>query len=253
MTVPSSAIPPLANGQCQVWWTNPAPQHEVLASLLDAAEQERRARFRAMEDRARYLATHALARLVLAAHAGIPAQDLRFTNVCRHCGALHGKPQLSEGSGSLDFSLAHSGERVVVAVARGAVVGVDVEHLRPLRNGAWLARKLLSPDEWPAFDALPEAAHDAALFRYWTRKEALLKATGHGIAVRTSTITVTGPTQPPALIAWTDERQLDETVALHDLDPGADHIACLAMLGGRLAVTEFDAGALFAQAAADQS
>jgi 4'-phosphopantetheinyl transferase len=243
-------IPPLAEKQCQVWWAAPIPDHAALAPLLDAGEQERWSRFVGKEDRARYLSAHALARVVLAAHAGIPAGELRFTNVCRHCGALHGKPQLAQGDGTLDFSLAHSGKRVVIAVARGAVIGVDVEHLRTLRNGEWLARKLLSEGEKPAFDAVPSAERDAALFRYWTRKEALLKATGHGIAVRPARLTVTGPTEPAALIAWSDERPLDAPVALHDLHAGAEHTACLAMLGERLDIAEADADVLLSEMAA---
>ena len=228
------------------------PRHRRLADLLDAGERERMACFAGEEDQARYLTSHALARIVLAVHAGIPAADLRFTNVCWHCGGPHGKPRLQQEGGSLDFSLAHSGQRVVLAIARSATVGVDVEHARrPIRDVDRLARAVLSEAEQPVIEELPQAERHAALLRYWTRKEALLKATGHGLAVRPSSLTVTGPADAPALVAWTAERPLDDLpVALHDLHPGVDHVGCLAMLGPRLEVMERDATGLLADAVA---
>ena len=77
----------------------------------------------------------------------------------------HGKPSV-EG---VEFSLAHSGDVGVVAVADRAV-GVDVEVPRRIGRPEGIARRLGVTD-----DTGPEE-----LLRLWTRTEALVKATGDG-------------------------------------------------------------------------
>jgi 4'-phosphopantetheinyl transferase len=242
----SVTVPSLRAGECQVWWASPAAGQGALLPLLDAGEHARWSRFRRDEDRARYLAAHALARVVLAGHVGTPAAELCFSSLCRHCGGTdHGKPRLC-AAGGIEFSLSHSGQRVVLAVARDAAVGVDVERLDSRRDVAGLIRAVLSAAEQRAVAAVPEAASALTLLRYWTRKEALLKATGDGLAVDPATITVTPPDAPPALVAWSATPALEADAHLFDLNPGPGHVASLAVLGPRLAVVERGADGLLA-------
>ncbi|HWG80304.1 MAG TPA: 4'-phosphopantetheinyl transferase superfamily protein [Stellaceae bacterium] len=243
----SAVVPPLRAGECQVWWARPAAGRRSLLALLDAGERGRCARFHRDADRARYLAAHALARLVLAGHLGIPAPALSFRATCRQCGASdHGKPRLRIAGAGLEFSLSHSGARVVLAVARDAPVGVDVERLNAERDFAALVPAVLSAAEQPAVAALPAAERAGAVLRYWTRKEALLKATGDGLGVAPAALTVTPPDVPPALVAWEAAPPLDAAAHLFDLSPGPGHVASLAVLGPRLAVVERDGDPLLA-------
>jgi 4'-phosphopantetheinyl transferase len=239
-------IPLLRAGECQVWWARPEAARDELEALLDAGERARLSRMRRAEDRARYVVSHALARVVLAAHVDAAATALGFAMACRHCGVSdHGKPRLSN-AGDIDFSLSHSGERVVLAVARGAAVGVDVERLGARRDIDALIPAVLSAAEQRVVAALPAAERALALLRYWTRKEALLKATGHGLALAPAAITVTPPDAPPALVAWEAAPPLDSQAHLFDLKPGPGHVASLAVLGPRLAIIESSADGLLA-------
>lgn len=234
-----------------MWWARPAAGARELLALLDTGERARCARFDRDDDRARYLAAHALARLVLAGHLGIPAQALTFQATCRQCGASdHGKPRLAMAGGGLEFSLSHSGARVVLAVARDAAVGVDVERLNARRDFAALMPAVLSAAEQPAVAALPDGERAAAVLRYWTRKEALLKATGDGLRVAPAALTVTPPDAPPALVAWDAAPPLDGAAHLFDLRPDPGHVASLAILGPRLAVIERDGDGLLARSSA---
>jgi len=243
----SVTVPPLRAGECQVWWASPVAGAAELLALLDAGERHRYARFLRDEDRARYLAAHALARLVLAGHLGVAAPALAFEAVCRRCGAGdHGKPRLDTAGGGIEFSLSHSGARVVLAVARDAAVGVDVERLNARRDFAALIPAVLSAAEQPSVAALPAAERAGAVLRYWTRKEALLKATGDGLSVAPAALTVTPPDAPPALVAWEAAPPLDAAAHLFDLSPGSGHVASLAILGPRLAVIERDGDGLLA-------
>jgi 4'-phosphopantetheinyl transferase len=231
----------VASSTCTVWWAAPVdPEHApALVGLLDAHERERLARFRRPGDRARYLAAHALARLVLGG-PGRAAAALTFDRTCR-CGAAHGKPVLPGGPG---FSLSHAGELVGVAVRPGGAVGLDVEQVRDLADLPAMAAHVHSPSE-RARGAAPDRA---AFFRTWTRKEALLKATGDGLATPMTAITlgVDG-----AVAEWTDAEQAGagRTAGgrwwLRDLCPAPDHPAAVAGPGERAPeVVEADGAAV---------
>lgn len=240
-------VPLLGERECQVWWARPSAALPVLLDLLDEGERARWSRFLREEDKARYLVSHAMLRLVLAAHSGIPPRDIRFSTICRYCGQSHGKPELAEGDGGLQFSLSHSGEQAVVAVCRAVPLGIDVEQAKPERDRVPLIPTVLSEAERRAIEALPRDRQDLAFLRYWTRKEALLKATGHGLAIPLTSLTVTAHDAAPELVSWTAEPPLEAPVHFVDLAAAApDHFASLAMLGGRLDVVERDAAALFA-------
>lgn len=88
--------------------------------------------------------------------------------------------------------------------------------------------------EWIADD---EELHAPALvyyevasgLRYWTRKEALLKATGAGLSIPLPDVVVTAPDDEARLMSW--DRGTDATpIHLRDLHPGPGFIACLAAL-----------------------
>jgi len=108
------------------------------------------------------------------------------------------------------------------------------------------ARSRISPPRGPAC-SLPRSgrcswrcrrARGAAFFGYWTRKEALLKATGQGLAIEPATVHVTPPGDPAALLAG-PRPLVPERVHLRDLDAGAGYAACLALLcDGAPAVVE---------------
>ena len=204
----------MASAACTVWWAAPVDPDRAptLVRLLDDHERERLTRFRRPADRARYLAAHALARLVLGG-SGRTAAALRFDRTCR-CGAAHGRPVLPGGPG---FSLSHSGDLVGVAVRPGAAVGLDVEQVRDIADLPALAAHVWSPTE-RARDGTPGPA---AFFRTWTRKEAVLKAAGDGLATPMADITLAAD---GGIVAWPDRGSW----WLRDLSPAPDHPAAVA-------------------------
>lgn len=94
-----------------------------------------------------------------------------------------GKPTLiGPVTRPLQFSLAHSGELVLVAVTGGQAVGVDVERHRPVPAAADLAERYFSPEEREYLAAQADAAAaERAFLRLWAAKEAFVKATGEGL------------------------------------------------------------------------
>ncbi|MBC7893178.1 MAG: 4'-phosphopantetheinyl transferase superfamily protein [Sphingobacteriaceae bacterium] len=78
--------------------------------------------------------------------------------------------------GRFEFSLAHTNGLVVAAGTDRGRVGVDVESVRPLEPAHFHA--FFTPAELTHIAATPDPSRE--LLRYWTRREALVKADGRG-------------------------------------------------------------------------
>lgn len=174
--------------EIQVWRANLRPSAErlrELAATLAADERERAARFHFPEHRERFIAGRGLLRELLARTLDRPAAALRFVR------GAHGKPILAgaEGAAGLCFNLSHSGNQVLYAVARRAV-GVDLESLERTVTYKDVAERICTPREWAIFQALPAERLREAFFVCWTRKEAIAKALGAGLASGLRTLDV---------------------------------------------------------------
>lgn len=152
----------------------PSSQDE---SLLDDEERARSRRFVHRVDRSRFVIAHASLRLVLARSIDVDPAAIRYDH------GPHGKPRLAPGLRRLEFNLSHSQELALLAVTRDRPVGVDVECLRVISGGVQdLSDAPFSDTERKALRALPPAERRTGFFRCWTRKEALIKATGEGLS-----------------------------------------------------------------------
>ncbi|WP_411149187.1 4'-phosphopantetheinyl transferase family protein [Streptomyces sp. A30] len=125
--------------------------------------------------RARLLGSRLLLRHVVAAVAGTEPSRV----VVGRDG--NGRPVLHRPAG-LDVGISHTAGMLVVGVARGRRIGVDVEASdRPLLAPG-LAEKFCHPEELAELSGLPPAERNLRLVRLWTLKEAYTKALGVGLA-----------------------------------------------------------------------
>jgi 4'-phosphopantetheinyl transferase len=69
-----------------------------------------------------------------------------------------------------------------VAVNWTRELGVDVEKTRPISEAGRIVRSYFTETETEHFHRLDEDARPGAFIRGWTRKEAILKAKGVGLA-----------------------------------------------------------------------
>jgi 4'-phosphopantetheinyl transferase len=239
-------VPALVRGVCQVWWArleDLRPQHDA---LLGNADRERRSRLLLAADRQRLTAAWAVARVVLGAATGMPPDRLQVDRSCPRCGAQHGKPQLTTAP-HLHLSIAHSGSCIAVAVAQGSPIGVDVEAVVRLEQGELdlLVGDTLAEEERAELARQSGESRPRAFTTYWTRKEAVLKATADGLAAPLEELVVSPPSSPPRVLRWSGQAARIGRLTLHALHPPHGFVATLAVLDGPpTQVLEADAGPL---------
>ncbi len=144
----------------------------------------------------------------------------------------YGKPEI-EGVG---FNVSHSHGLILVALCRGAEVGIDVEWMDGTIEALEIARQSFSRDEVERI-AGSEAgpARAKAFYECWTRKEALAKAHGAGLLLPLENFTVpAGPVWGRAVemmpsLGEAGERFAGGRYFLHDLDVGKNFPASLAL------------------------
>lgn len=213
---------------CEVWWASTAWMRPWHADVLSDDERARRTRLWDAGHRAQFTVAAALLRLVAAPHAARAAARVVVDRSCPRCGRHHGRPRLT--GTDLHVSISHSGGMVAVAVSRAGEVGVDVQQVedKPVHE---LSPLVLAASEAGQVDV----ARD--FFTYWTRKEALVKATGDGVAVPLGAVVVTPPGTPPRLLAYPRPGGL--VAQLRDLSPELGYVGAVAVLGpGPLVVHE---------------
>ncbi|MCD0448235.1 4'-phosphopantetheinyl transferase superfamily protein [Actinocorallia sp. API 0066] len=232
---------PLGRGEVRVWW---AVADGPARPPPDPVERRRYDALRSPEARRTFALGCALLRAVAAEHLGCAPGAVPLDRRCAGCGGPHGKPRVV-GAPWLGLSLSHDGPRAVCAVARDLALGVDLESGD---GSARLARRILSADEAASYRRCPPARRPEAIRAYWTRKEAVLKATGDGLRTPMRALTVSAPDRDPELLAWHGRSPLPPITLhrLHGVRPEANApSAVLAALGRPpSSLGEFDAAPL---------
>ena len=212
-------------------------QWDELSVLLDAGTLARASRLGVSHDRGAFIAAHALTRGTLSRYASLAPSEWRF------CSGPHGKPEIAAevDSPPLRFNLSHTRGLVAVAVGMRHSLGVDIELVDRDRLGLDLALSTFAPAECEHLLRLPVAEQTVAAFRFWTLKEAYLKATGLGLSVplKHFAFTLAGPS-----ITFT-HRMADDPARwhFHQLQPTPEHILALAVQHDDPAVLCIDARA----------
>lgn len=212
------------------------------AAVLDQNELARAGRFRFEIHRRRFVLGRAALKATLSEYLDTPAAQIQLTEGAR------GKPALAQFSrgfvsetaqiqtfydalaaGALHFNLSHTGDLGLLAVTDIAPVGVDVETLAPVEPG--LADVCFSALEQRAWAAWRSDDREAAFYRIWTRKEAILKALGDGLWQPLDAFDVSLD-EPPRLLGWRGDADAPNRWRLLHLDPCPGFVGCVALEAG---------------------
>lgn len=166
----------LHEGHVHVWrcaLDSVFPSVEGPDACLSADERTRSAQFIAPLERRRFIRSRIVLRHVLAGYHGVSASDIPLA---REAG---GRPFV-KGAERLFFSLSHSADVALIAVADVAV-GVDIERVRPISRGAEIARRIMHPETVAVLESLPQSQFEPSFLDAWTQREAHVKAVGGGL------------------------------------------------------------------------
>ena len=205
------------------------PQWKVLSE----AEQGRGLRFVRHRDRRRFVVCRGTVRMVLGQLLGIPADDVVFRS------GSGGKPELDpvehgrgpkSGKSLPRFNVTHSGDFALLALCRDRELGVDLEHRRTIAESSRIVASYFTPAECSQFLGLSESIRDVAFLRGWTRKEAILKARGVGLAgLATSFETMFGTAELGRNFTPTTPLHQVQGWSLWEAAPCEEYVAALAV------------------------
>ena len=150
-----------------------------MRTLLTDEEHARVARYHFAHHRHAALVTRALVRSALSHYADVAPTDWRFVATDA------GRPEIAapDRHPSLRFNLSHTAGLIVCAVNVTRDVGCDVESLDRKTPLDQLAERYFSPVEAAELRACAESDRAERFFRYWTLKEAYMKARGLGLRI----------------------------------------------------------------------
>jgi 4'-phosphopantetheinyl transferase len=148
------------------------PRWDERRQWLSDVERNRAGSFVRIEDALRYQRCHIGLRIILSTYSGSEPSALAIM------GGKWGKPELMNGP---RFSLTYRMDYAVVAIS-DKEVGVDIERacLTPLQQEDVVNISMSERDKELFWQPLHAPLRERSFYRYWTAKEAVLKAMGVG-------------------------------------------------------------------------
>ncbi|MBC7560746.1 MAG: 4'-phosphopantetheinyl transferase superfamily protein [Dermatophilaceae bacterium] len=198
---------------------------------LDETERGRFDRLRKVEDQRAFLTSRMLLKTMVGCLADTPPELVRLSYHCPRCGRSHGRPVVVAPHAAVRWhvSLSRTSRQVIVAATDAGPVGVDVERTAATGFEGFVGVALTNAERTEVERCAP-AAQARARAVYWARKEAVLKATGYGLAVDPAALEVSAPHLPAALTAWHAGQPQPRHVQISDLPVDDDHVAAVAVL-----------------------
>lgn len=153
--------------------------YSAYRGLLSDAESAQEPRFYFARDRRRYLVTRALVRTVLSRYApSVRPNEWEFTT------NAYGRPHVVNAAGrDLTFNISHTRSLIVLGIANGRELGVDVENVVERKACIEVADHFFAPVEVADLAQLPPHQQQFRFFEYWTFKESYIKARGMGLSL----------------------------------------------------------------------
>ncbi|MEO1433839.1 MAG: 4'-phosphopantetheinyl transferase superfamily protein, partial [Cyanobacteria bacterium J06633_8] len=156
---------------------NVKPLLEDFTQILAEDELVRARRFHFEQHQQRFIAARGILRNILGHYLNIEPSKIKFGYEPR------GKPFLDENCNqiNLKFNVSHSQNFALYAIGLNNSIGVDLESINSKTDVVSLAQRFFSPREFAVIESAPQEQQQQLFFRYWTCKEAYLKATGTGL------------------------------------------------------------------------
>lgn len=234
----------LAPGEVHVWFAFSGQSENAhlikrYEGMLCADELDSYQRLQQQEHKLEYLVSHALLRSTLSQYVDKDPADWQFLY------NSHGKPSLAKSDSDLDlrFNTAHTNGLAVCAVSNMMELGIDVEFHSNAQALLEVADHYFSDREVAELAKLPKDEQERSFFRYWTLKEAYIKARGEGLAIPSSQLGFEFSSSGQISFALPDSGagMPSEQWSFHLLSPADNYTSGLAVLSASSTVRSFKA------------
>ena len=166
-------------------------------SWLDQDELSRSRRFLYPGPSRRFILCRSALRAILCCQLGCENKHLTFEQ------SHYGKPyaMLDDKPITTSFNISHSGKHGLIAFAPHGQIGVDVEERAAREDIDDLSKMVFGPNERSALALVSGWRKIDLFFKFWTIKEALIKAVGMGFSLDPSSFEI-----PSAMYSGTTSR-----------------------------------------------
>jgi 4'-phosphopantetheinyl transferase len=163
---------------------------------LSSDELNRAARLAFPRDRYRLTARRQILRDILGKYLRRAASQVSFIY------ESEGKPEVSLTASDppIRFNVSHSHGLAMYAIALHREIGLDIEAIRPDVPFRELASQFFTCTEMSEFQSIPDDKQSEAFFRWWSRKEAYVKAVGRGLSLPLNSFDVSVSPEAPAYL-----------------------------------------------------
>lgn len=170
---------PLADGQrtIVVWRLDMRVGAPPDWEILDERERAIADSFVYADDRERYGRTHCALRMLLSDHLGMIPADVPIAV------GTSGKPFLAGAAQDVTFNMSHSRHTALIAIGRGAEIGIDIEDDDGATDYGDLIDTVFDEETAERINRGDPQSRRQLLLRGWTRKEAVAKALGSGFLI----------------------------------------------------------------------
>jgi 4'-phosphopantetheinyl transferase len=192
-----------------------------LSSYLNKDEISRAKRFVFPRDRDHFVVARARLRELLGKYLGCPPNVVQFKT------GRYGKLSLLDDGDPLRFNLSHSHGLALYGFCVGREIGIDTEKVHLGFAGEGVAERYFSATEQRELAELPEELRDTAFFLCWTRKEAYIKAHGHGLQIALDSFDVSLKPGEPATLRSADSGRW----SLRSFRPAPEFVATIIVEG----------------------
>lgn len=219
----------LAPNEIHIWHARldqPQAVSNRLIQLLSKDERSRAGRFHFEQDRTRFIARRGILRTILGTYLDVEPHRLQFYY------EKNGKPRLADifDKERIHFNDSHSAGLAIIAISPSFEIGVDVERVHDIPEMNDIVEKFFTESEKTSFYSLRDGLKQEVFFKWWTRKEAFLKATGDGLFRPLNSFDMSvAPGEPTSLLRIYGDAKAASRWAIQDLKPPPGYAAAFAI------------------------
>jgi len=170
------ASPILQAGDLHLWrlkFDDLKDHFKLFQQILSSDELTKAHQYHFTADQEKYIIGRAATREILSRYLKTTPASIIFSY------NNFGKPYLNNTD--LHFNVSHTKSTLLLAITKGHPIGIDIEDCQPKLNFLSVAKTFCNDTEYQKLLSIETAHLNLAFYRCWTRKEAVLKAIGHGL------------------------------------------------------------------------